>query len=179
VVLALAVLHGCNPGALAAQPARPAPPADVETLLLAAQEAALRAVLPGVGPLGQRAAAADSQPLVICLALRDAADPPAPMLARLTAARVAVVARRRCPPTFASWYVVVDSLGRRVDPPTPPGLDPVALTVRAAVWEGSDHVRVEVDESYGTARARHVCRARRRADAAWEARCGAPLRAFS
>jgi hypothetical protein len=147
----------------------------------AALEAALDTVVARTWPASRSAQRADSLPVIVCLTSWDAgraAEPDAAQLARLTRPRIAVVPRRRCPPTFDRMYVVVDTQGRPAEPPAPAGYDPAALTVRRVAWDGPDRVLVEVAESAGTTSATHVCRVRHAGAGRWTPRCEPPRRAL-
>ncbi|MCC6244157.1 MAG: hypothetical protein IT353_15045 [Gemmatimonadaceae bacterium] len=85
--------------------------------------------------------------------------PDSTLIQALTSVRP-VVAGNVCPRTYASMTVVVDSLGRRMDPPPPPGyVDPTRLTFGRPQFDGRDHAYIYVREEVGTGGRDFLCSA--------------------
>jgi hypothetical protein len=92
-------------------------------------------------------------PTPFCVVLERASDrrDPEPELLRALDGHPAAVPMSRCPPTYGSWVITVDSAGRPLGPERPPGyIDPYLLGVSAAVPIVRDLVAVRIDASQGT-----------------------------
>ncbi len=135
----------------------------------AVSEAVLGALLERVADGPDRS----TQPHVACIRWSTGGrvvDVSAAMLARLARPGVLVLAQRRCPPTFASMILVVDSTGRSA---LPPGEDPHRLEItRLRPWRDGI-VLVDGSVERGTGATEYACVAQRAvADASvWQVAC--------
>lgn len=86
----------------------------------------------------------------------------APELAQVITAPVPVVLEADCPPTYARMFSTVDSLGRPMDPPRPPGyVDPYAIEVSEFIGFLPDSARVTVRTEHGMSGVAKSCLVRR------------------
>ena len=74
------------------------------------------------------------------------------------AARHEVVRARDCPRTYASMFARVDSLGRSLDPPRPPGyVDPVRLSVGRPQFDQPGYAFLYARQMQGMSGKDHLC----------------------
>jgi hypothetical protein len=78
---------------------------------------------------------------------------------------------RKCPPTYESMILVVDSAGRPLERPRPPGyVDPHWTVVRPIRFHSADRATLRVDMDQGTEGFGYGCAARR-VESRWQALC--------
>ena len=83
-----------------------------------------------------------------------------------------VVGPGDCPPTYESMVVLVDSVGRSLNPVRPSGyIDPYHLIVRHEVMVGADSTVAALDVHQGTSNTYYRCVAHRALGAKWVAEC--------
>ena len=111
---------------------------------------------------------------IVCVGTSEALKMPpldAPALERLARAGLGVVVTRRCPPSFASMIVQLDSSGKRVA--GPPGEDPWTIEVLNVRPYATNVALVEAVISQGTGASYYRCRSDRDEATAgrWRAVC--------
>jgi hypothetical protein len=91
-----------------------------------------------------------------------------------------IVGPDECPPTYETSVVLVDTLGRSLNPVRPPGyVDPYKLNVRDEAIVAGDSVVVMPAVSQGTSNTYYRCVAHRASGAEWVAKCRVTGRSIS